>query len=143
MPSWSWLVIAALLFSAEMFLVDAQFYLVFFGAAAAVVGLLCWFGVPLSEAMQWLLFAALSIIAMLGFRQRLYEKLRKPVDAMPDVQSVGDRLELPETLAPGQSCRVEYRGSSWTARNIDTQALSGAVIIARVEGLTLLVRQAA
>lgn len=141
MPSWSWLVIAALLLSAEMFLVDAQFYLVFFGAAAAVVGVLVWFGVPLSEASQWLLFAVLSVVAMLGFRKRLYERLRKPVDALPDNSGAGDRVELPASLEPGHSCRVEYRGSSWTARNVDDQTLTGEVVIEKVDGLTLLVRK--
>lgn len=140
MPSWAWLVIAAILFGAEMLVVDAQFYLVFFGAAAAVVGLLGWLGLALSEAVQWLLFALLSVVAMLGFRRQLYERLRQSPAAMPDLLNVGDRLELPGPLAPGQSCRVEYHGSSWTARNIDDQLLSGEVAVARIEGLTLLVR---
>jgi membrane protein implicated in regulation of membrane protease activity len=142
MPDWGWLVIGALLFSAEMFLIDAQFYLVFLGAAALVVGLLGWFGLPLPEAAQWLLFAVLSVLAMLGFRKRMYELLRKPQDTVPDSLTVGDRVQLPETLAPGQACRVEYRGSSWTARNIGSNPLSGEVVIAKVEGLTLLVQAA-
>ena len=142
MPVWAWLVMAAMLLSAEMFLVDAQFYLVFFGVAAAIVGSLGLLGVALPDAGQWLLFALLSVVAMLTFRKRLYDRLRKPMDKMPDGMSVGDRVELPESLAPGQTCRVEYRGSSWTARNVDQHTLSGEVVIAHIEGLTLLVRQA-
>jgi membrane protein implicated in regulation of membrane protease activity len=141
MPVWAWWVMAALLLSAEMFLVDAQFYLVFFGIAAAIVGAIAWSGAAVPEAGQWLLFAVLSIIAMLTFRKRLYERLRKPSDSMPDAVSVGDRVQLAATLAPGQSCRVEYRGSSWTARNVDQQTLSGEVMITSIEGLTLLVCQ--
>jgi membrane protein implicated in regulation of membrane protease activity len=140
MPDWGWLVLGVLLFSAEMFLIDAQFYLVFLGAAAIVVGLVTWLGVPLPESGQWVLFAVLSLLAMLTFRKRLYEKLRKPQDTVPESLTVGDRVMLPESLAPGQTCRVEYRGSSWTARNIDQAALSGEVEIAHVEGLTLQVR---
>ncbi len=140
MQDWSWLVLAAVLLGAEMFLVDAQFYLVFFGVAAAVVGLLSWGGVVMSDSVQWLLFAILSVVAMLGFRKRLYQRLRKPVDAMPDELSVGDRVELPEMLEPGHTCRVEYRGTTWSARNVDQQPLRGEVSIVHVEGLTLLVR---
>ena len=140
MPGWGWLVIGALLLGAEMFLVDAQFYLVFLGAAALLTGALVWLGLPLSVNVQWLLFAILSVASMWTFRKRLYQHLRKPQDIVPEALSVGDRLQLPEPLAPGQSCRVEYRGTSWTARNAGTVALSGEVIIARVEGLTLLVQ---
>lgn len=139
MPSWAWLVVAALLFGAEMFVIDAQFYLVFFGVAAAVVGLATVLGLVLPDAGQWLLFALLSVVAMLGFRRRLYEHLRKPADTMPAALTIGDRVELPAELAPGQSCRVEYRGSTWTVRNIDQRPLSGEATIARIEGLTLLV----
>lgn len=142
MPGWGWLVIGALLFGAEMFLVDAQFYLVFLGAAAIVVGLLEWTGLALSQASQWLLFAILAVVAMVGFRKRMYQRLRRPQDAVPDAVSAGDRVQLPEALAPGQTCRVAYRGSSWTARNIDQQEISGEVVITQVEGLTLLVRRA-
>jgi membrane protein implicated in regulation of membrane protease activity len=140
MPWWGWLVIGALLFGSEMFVVDAQFYLVFFGAAAAVVGLLGLAGVDLPMWAQWLAFAALSIAAMLGFRRRLYERLRRRSGAVENPLAAGDRVELTAPLAPGQSCRGEYRGSSWTARNVDQKTLSGAVEIARVEGLTLHVR---
>lgn len=140
MPDWGWLVLGVLLFSAEMFLIDAQFYLVFLGAAATVVGLLEWLGVPLPEAGQWLLFALLSLLAMRTFRRRLYEKLRKPQDTVPEALTVGDHVLLPESLAPGHTCRVEYRGSSWTARNIDLAVISGEAEIVHVEGLTLQVR---
>ena len=40
MPWWGWLVVGALLLGVEMFVIDAQFYLVFLGVAAALVGLL-------------------------------------------------------------------------------------------------------
>jgi membrane protein implicated in regulation of membrane protease activity len=140
MPDWGWLVLGVLLFSAEMFLIDAQFYLVFLGAAAIVVGLVTWLGVPLPESGQWVLFAVLSLLAMLTFRKRLYEKLRKPQDTVPESLTVGDRVMLPESLAPGQTCRVEYRAPAGP-RNIDQAALSGEVEIAMFEGLTLQVRR--
>src|ERR1700709_1596198 len=95
MPVWAWLVMAAMLLSAEMFLVDAQFYLVFFGVAAAIVGVLGYLGVVIPDAGQWLLFALLSVVAMLTFRKRLYQRLRKPAEGMPGAFTPGDRVQLP------------------------------------------------
>jgi membrane protein implicated in regulation of membrane protease activity len=95
----------------------------------------------MSDAVQWLAFAFLSVVAMLGFRKRIYEKIRKPAGVIDEPLRTGDRVTLSARLEPGETCRVEYRGSTWTARNIDRAALSGEVEIAQVEGLTLHVRQ--
>ena len=40
MPWWGWLIVGIGLLGVEMFVIDAQFYLVFLGASAAIVGLL-------------------------------------------------------------------------------------------------------
>lgn len=141
MQWWQWAVIGVLLLSAEMFLIDAQFYLVFLGVAAIVVGLIDWFGASLSGVAQWLLFALLALVSLVIFRGRLYRYLRKSAGTVPELLNVGDLVQLPAALAPGESCRVEYRGTSWTARNVDQQQLNGEVTIARIEGLTLLVQR--
>ena len=44
MTWWSWLILGAVLLGAELFAVDAQFYLVFLGVSAAIVGLAGLFG---------------------------------------------------------------------------------------------------
>src|SRR6187455_743055 len=64
MAPWAWLVLGVGAFAVEMFVIDAQFYLVFLGAAAAIVGLLSLL-LPIPDPIQWLIFAALSIITML------------------------------------------------------------------------------
>lgn len=142
MPWWGWLVTGVVLMGVEMFVIDAQFYLVFFGSAALLVGLLGLAGVELSESAQWLAFAIFAVVAMLAFRRRIYEKIRKPAGLVEEPLRLGDRVTLTAPLEPGQSCRVDYRGSSWTARNVDSSVLVGEVEIARVDGLTLYVRQA-
>jgi membrane protein implicated in regulation of membrane protease activity len=128
----------------EMFVLDAQFYLVFLGIAAAIVGLLGLAGIPWPEWAQWLSFAVLALIAMVGFRRRVYELVRGRTGNVEQRLTLGDRVIIPARLEPGQTCRVEYRGSSWTARNVDQQPLDAGreAVIAHVDGLTLHVRAA-
>ena len=60
MTWWSWMVLGALLLGAELFAIDAQFYLVFLGVSAVLVGLTSLFGIVMPEWAQWMAFAALS-----------------------------------------------------------------------------------
>src|SRR5258708_3689523 len=140
MQWWAWIAVGAILLGSEMAFVDAQFYLVFVGASAFVVGLLGLSGLEVSAWAQWLTFAILSLSSMLTFRRRIYEKLRR---SLPGVKSgpAGDTLTLPAALPPGESCRVEYRGSSWSALNGGTAEIAAGarVRIDRVDGLTLVV----
>ena len=61
------------LLGVEMFVIDAQFYLVFIGVSAAVVGLLGLAASTCRTWAQWLVFAVLAVVAMVAFRQRVYE----------------------------------------------------------------------
>jgi membrane protein implicated in regulation of membrane protease activity len=145
MPWWAWLVLAAALLGFELFVIDAQFYLVFLGVSAALVGL---FGLTfdlLPAWQQWLLFAVISIVAMLAFRNRVYQLVRGRTGEVEQRLTLGDRIVIPVRLEPGQTCRAEYRGSSWSARNVDQQTIDAGkeAVIAHVDGLTLHVRAAA
>jgi membrane protein implicated in regulation of membrane protease activity len=144
MSWWGWLIIGALLLSAEMFVIDAQFYLVFLGISAVIVGFLEPAGVELAQWQQWLAFAVLSVAAMVSFRKRLYTLVSQRTGVVEERLTLGDRIVVPTRLEPGQTCRVDYRGSSWTARNVDALALEAGreAVIANVEGLTLHVKSA-
>lgn len=143
MPWWGWIVIGTLLFCAELFAIDAQFYLVFIAAGALLVGILGLVGVELPVWGQWLLFAAIAVVSMVTFRRRLYDKLR---GGIPDMQDsiLGQSVTLDQALEPGAICRTEYRGTTWTAVNIgDVLIPSGSrAVIAERDGLTLRVRAA-
>ena len=145
MPWWGWFVMAAALLAIELFVIDAQFYLVFLGVSAALVGLVDLADGSMPAWEQWLAFAALSIVTMLAFRDRVYQLVRKRTGHVEQRLTLGDRVVIPVRLEPGQSCRAEYRGSSWTARNVDRQAIDAGkeAVIAHVEGLTLHVRSIA
>jgi membrane protein implicated in regulation of membrane protease activity len=141
MAWWGWCVIGTLLLCAELFAIDAQFYLVFVGAGAIFVGLVGLIGIDLPDWTQWILFAALSVTAMFTVRRQLYDKLRAR-SAGTLASDVDRRVLIPQELAPDRSCRVEYRGSGWTAVNVgeDVIAAGSEVRIESVEGLTLNVR---
>jgi len=139
---WKWFVIGTLLLGIELFAIDAQFFLIFIGAAAIVVGLVGMLGVDLPPWLQWLTFAALAVAALVTMRKQIYGKLRNRPQATVD-GDVNQRIRIPEELAPGKSTRVEYRGTGWTALNVGQQPIpaGGEVRIESVDGLTLRVRQ--
>jgi membrane protein implicated in regulation of membrane protease activity len=141
MTWWAWCVVGTLLFAAELFAVDAQFYLVFLGLAAIAVGLLGLIGIDLPPWAEWMVFAVVAVAAMLTIRRQLYEKLRGRVTSTVDTD-VAQIVRIPEELAPGRSARVEYRGSGWTALNVGDRLIPAGheVRIEAVEGLTLRVR---
>ena len=140
MQWWAWITVGALLLGSELTFVNAQFYLVFVGAAALVVGFLNLAGALPAVWTQWSLFALLAIVSLLAFRRRVYERIRH---SLPDIKlgPKGETVILPAELPPGGSCRLEFRGCSWNAVN------GGRLVIAageraridRVEGLTLVV----
>jgi inner membrane protein len=141
MQWWSWIAVGVILLGSELAFVDAQFYLVFLGAAALVVGLLNLTGVLPAVWLQWAVFAVLAAASVFGFRRRLYGRLRRRLPTMTSGPA-GHTVVLPEPLAPGATCRLEFRGSSWSAVNGGATAMAAGaqVRIDRVEGLVLVVR---
>jgi membrane protein implicated in regulation of membrane protease activity len=140
MQWWAWIAVGAILLGSELAFVDAQFYLVFVGASAFVVGLLELAGLELAMWLQWLIFAVLAAASMLIFRRRIYERMRRGLPAMKGGPA-GETVTVAVALPPGETCRLEYRGGSWSAINGGKSVIpAGAQVrITRVEGLTLVV----
>ncbi|MGO9933993.1 MAG: NfeD family protein [Steroidobacteraceae bacterium] len=137
---WAWIVIGAVLLGTELAFVNAQFYLVFLGISALVVGLLELGGLLAADWLQWTTFAVIAVISMLTFRKQIYDKMR---GELPPLRSgpAGEFVTLPTQLAPGATCRLEYRGASWSALNGGKSAIEEgcSARIDRVDGLTLVV----
>ena len=144
MPWWGWLVLGIGLLGVELFVIDAQFYLVFVGASAAIVGLIGLAGVALPAWAQWLVFAALAIVAMLAFRRRVYALIRGHSGHVQQRIIHGDIVVVPTRLEPGHECRVDYRGTTWTARNVDHRTLEAGseAVISHADELTLHLKSA-
>jgi len=143
MAWWGWCVFGVALFGLEILAVDAQFYLVFAGLSAVVIGLLGLVGIDLPVWSQWLSFAVLSIVAMFTLRRPIYAKLmNKRLGHI--ATDIDQHFVLTQELAPGKSCRIEYRGSGWTAVNVGDRVIASgsAARIDAVDGLTLRVRAA-
>jgi membrane protein implicated in regulation of membrane protease activity len=140
MTWWGWVIAGAILLGAELTFVSAHFYLVFIGGAAIVTGLAAALAAP-APWVQWALFAALSLISMVGFRSRLYHRLR---GEWPSVKTgpTGGVITLAAALPVGGSCQSEYNGTVWTVQNDSAFAIpSGArARITAVRDLTLMVR---
>jgi membrane protein implicated in regulation of membrane protease activity len=140
---WGWMVLGALLLSAELFAVDAQFYLVFLGVSAALVGVLALAGIELPEWGQWALFAVLALISFVTFRKSLYEKLRGGAAGFRE-SLAGEEITVPAYLPVGGEGRIELNGSQWTARNVGDQPIEAGrkANVVAVDGVTLRVKGA-
>ncbi len=139
MPWWGWIIFGALMLGSELMFIDAAFYLVFIGLAAIITGLAGLLGLGLEYWAQLILFAGLSLVAMVLFRKQLYEKLRGGSSAGYQTGPAGETIKLDQNLAPGDSDRFSYRGTTWTIMNMGAEAMSSGenVRIHSVDGLTL------
>lgn len=140
MTWWSWVALGLVLGAIEL-ATPGGFFIVFFGVAALVVGLVQLAGVDLPAWGQWLAFPILAIVALRLFRRPLLARLQ-PAEAS-DVDSMVSEVALPVTaIEPGQHGRAELRGTVWTARNVgDTAVAAGQrTRVVAVNGLQLDIR---
>lgn len=138
MTWWGWMILGAVLFGAELFAIDAQFYLVFLGLSALLVGALDLVGVAMPEWMQWSVFAALSLVSMFTFRQALYEKIRGGAPGF-NASIEGEEIKIEVDLAPGADTRGAFRGSKWTIINVGSTAIqaNSRARVVKTDGLVL------
>ncbi len=142
MQWWSWIVAGVVLLGLELLVIDAQFFLVFIGLAAIVVGIAALAGMGGPEWVQWLLFAVLALIFTFGFRSRIYEKMRGSAPGFDD-GLIGHAVVLPDGLPPGSESRVEFRGTTWRVQNVGSETIApGAKArITHTDGLLLRVER--
>jgi inner membrane protein len=118
------------------------FFVIFFGVAAVVVGILDVAGVAPQAWQQWLLFSIIAIVSLRIFRKPLLDKMRLTDPQVPVDSLVGEVAVTSTGIAPGEHGRAELRGSTWAVRNIDTTPLAAGqrCRVAAVQGLMLDVR---
>jgi membrane protein implicated in regulation of membrane protease activity len=138
---WQWLVFGLVLMLAEL-VSPGGFYIIFFGVAAFIVGLIVGLGVTTETTTQLGMFVVLAVLSLAVFRGRLLKWFQADPQRPPVDQLVGEVGVADEDLSPGQVGRVELRGTAWSARNdsADVLARGVRVKVTRVDGLTLHVK---
>lgn len=137
---WHWLVLGLLLVLAEL-AASGGFYIIFFGIAAIIVGLLASADLAGPVWVQLLLFSVISVASLMFFRTRLLKWLQVDPQAPAVDALVGEVAVAAEDLLPGSVGRVELRGAAWSARNNANVAVARGTRcrVIRVEGLMLYV----
>jgi membrane protein implicated in regulation of membrane protease activity len=135
---WHWMILGAVILGAELFAIDAQFYLVFIGLSAALVGLAGLVGISMPEWAQWTAFGVLSLTSFFTFRKSFYAKIRGGAVGFRATIS-GETVNIRKDLAAGSESRAEFRGTKWTVRNISSEAIVAGTRakVVKVDGLTL------
>lgn len=142
MAWWVW-VIVGLLFLASEVATPGGIVMLFFGAAALVVGILLAFGLDGPVWLEWALFSVLSVVSLLTLRGPILRRMKAHDGQPDDVDSlVGAWAVALGDLAPDAEGQAELRGSTWSAQNVGPEALvSGQKCrVTRVNGLKLYVR---
>ncbi len=119
-PHWAWLALGLLLAVAEI--VIPGVFLIWLAGAAIITGLLAWV-LPLSLAIQIVIFAVLAIVAV--FSGRRYLAAHPVVSADPLMNDRGGRLVgetvLVTSAIDGGSGKVKCGDSEWLATGPDAE----------------------
>ena len=136
---WHWMVLGLFLAALEL-VTPGSFFIVFFGAAALIVGLLDLWGLAGPIWVQWLLFSIISVAALLLFRNPLLRLVRadQPGASLVDAL-ITETAHALEDIPPDEFGRVELRGTPWSAKNVATQVIvkGQRCTVQRVDGLKL------
>ncbi|MCI0625186.1 MAG: NfeD family protein [Acidobacteria bacterium] len=138
---WIWILLGFFLLLVEL-LTPGGLYLLFFGAAAIIVGMLGGLSLSGPPWMQWLMFSVLSIVALSLFRRPLMKRLRPATQGKEVDSLVGETALVLEDMAIDAIGKAELRGSAWSARNVGGNPLARGqrCTVERVDGLMLYVR---
>ena len=143
MTWWIWIIFGLLLLAAEV-MVPGGIIMLFFGAAALIVGLLVALGLGGPIWLQWALFSVVSVVSLLALRGPILRRMSSSPERGDSIDSlVGKTAVVAERIAPGALGKAELRGTSWTAKNVSEQPLKAGqtCIVEQVDGLQLNIRE--
>jgi len=137
--TWWFLIVFGLALSAIEMATPGGIVIVFFGAGALVVGLLALLGLAGPAWVQWLLFPIFALVSLRLFRRPLMGRLGIGRERH-DVDTLVGEVALPiDAMPPGGHGHAELRGTTWSARNVDTVTIAPGLRcrVVAVKGLML------
>lgn len=138
-PAAVWFLIGFLLLLLEFAL--PGLILFFFGIGAWIVAILVLlFDLPINA--QLIIFLASSSLSVLFFRKWVKRLLwsRKQSSELIDDEFIGKTAVAETAIAPGHNGKVNFKGSSWSARSEDVIAAGETVMITGNESILLIVK---
>ena len=142
MDWWIW-VLGGLVFLAVEVATPGGVIMLFFGAAAVIVGILVVLGLGGPVWIQWALFSTMSVVSLLTLRGPILRRIKARGGQSDSVDSLlGVTVIVSEDLAPGSQGRAELRGTSWTVENVGDAPLARGqeCVVEQVDGLKLFIR---
>ena len=138
---WHWWILAGVLLIIELLL--PAFFFLWLGIAAAATGLIILVFPDAPMESQLVLFAVLSIVAVVAWRR--YREISVPSSDQPHLnrrghQYIGREFTLNDPITNGVG-RVEVDDSTWRVKGPDLPAGSN-VVVTDIDGVVFIVRPA-
>lgn len=139
MAWWIW-VVAGLVFLAGEILTPGGLYLLFFGIAALIVGLIVALGVPIPLWGEGVFFVLLAGLSVLALRKPAQAWLKRDTSNQSSGSSIlGAEAIALETIQPGEDGTVNLHGTVWQAQNATelTIPIHARCYVRAIVGVTL------
>lgn len=140
---WHWVVFGLVLTALEA-MTPGGFFLLFFGVAAILVGVLA--GLHLTGPLwtEWLLFSVFAILCVGVFRNPLMRYMQGGAASTRSIDSLhGEVAVAMDGIGVGAIGRAQLRGTVWSARNAGAAPIAPGdrCTVDAVDGLTLNIRR--
>lgn len=123
----AWLILGALLMGAEVLV--PGLVIIFFGAAAVLVGLAASLGLvtTLPGALAlWMLTSGGLVFGARGGLKRLGPGETDRASTDEELDAFGEVVQVVQTVGPDQVGRIRFRGTTWSAKTVEEQLEPGA-----------------
>jgi membrane protein implicated in regulation of membrane protease activity len=136
---WAWIILGIACMAIEVHFTH-DFSLFCIGASAFIVAAMAAFTNGAPHWSQWIIFAALSVTILLALRKPLLGRFQAHRGKDADFQYLVGEVATPADDLPANAVgRAELRGSSWSARNVESVGLRKGqrCRVEKVDGLTV------